>query len=135
MVIMNVRGNGRDLELRFYPRTDVSFPLVCETGGAERRVVHSRNLSRKGIEVDLTLTDVEAIRAGSEPDALFPGVILHFGEAATRTPIDGLRLTGELFRLRRTSQSHYVGFFRFTGPGQEFETVIRDALRIFTGCD
>lgn len=126
---MSSRENNRDIELRFYPRADVSFPLVCEVGDGERRIIHSRNLSRKGIEVDLTLADVEAIRAASEPDTLFPQAVLHFEGAAIKAPLDGLRLASELFRLRRTSQARYVGFFRFTGPGETFEPVIRDALK------
>lgn len=125
---MNMNQDSRDIELRFYPRTDVDFTLTY-TAGETQRVIHSRNLSRKGIEVDLEQSDVEAIRAAGPRDALFPRVRLTFDRTATRTPLDGLQVDAELFRLRRTSQTHYVGFFRFSDPGRDVEAVVREALK------
>lgn len=125
---MNMKQDSRDIELRFYPRTDVDFTLTY-TAGETQRVIHSRNLSLKGIEVDLGQPDVDAIRAAGPRDALFPRVRLAFESGATRTPLDGLQVDAELFRLRRTSQTHYVGFFRFADPDNTVEPVIREALK------
>lgn len=125
---MSIEQDSRDIDLRFYPRTDVDFTLTY-TAGETQRVIHSRNLSRKGIEVDLGQPDVDAIRAAGPRDALFPRVRLTFDSSATRTPLDGLQVDAELFRLRRTSQTHYVGFFRFADPGDTVEPVIREALK------
>lgn len=125
---MKMNQDSLDMELRFYPRTDVDFTLTY-TAGETQGVIHSRNLSRKGIEVDLEQADVEAIRAAGPRDALFPRVRLTFDRSATETPLDGLQVDAELFRLRRTSQVHYVGFFRFSDPGEEVEAVVREALK------
>lgn len=121
------RQGGRDLELRFYPRTDVDFTLTCTTGQTQR-VLRSRNLSRKGLEVDLEQADVDVIRGVIPPGVLFPRLRLIFDRAATPPPMEGLAVDAELFRLRRTSQVHYVGFFRFAGLGQAEEAAILRAL-------
>ncbi|MEX1198645.1 MAG: hypothetical protein WEB57_12390 [Pseudohongiellaceae bacterium] len=123
-----MKQNRRDIELRFYPRTDVDFTLTY-TAGETQRVIQSRNLSRKGIEVDLEQSDVDAIRAASPPDALFPRARLLFDQGAAPTPLDGMQLEAELFRLRRISQARYVGFFRFADPGEDVEAVIHEALK------
>lgn len=122
-----MKKNSRDIELRFYPRTDVDFTLTY-TAGETQRVIRSRNLSRKGIEVDLEKSDVDVIRAAGPSNALFPCVRLEFDPDTTPAPLEGLQLDAELFRLRRTSQTHYVGFFRFADPGETVEAVIREAL-------
>jgi hypothetical protein len=125
---MSMTRDSRDIELRFYPRTDVDFTLTY-TAGELQRVIKSRNLSRNGIEVDLEPADVEAIRAAGAPGALFPRVVLTFDREATRTRLDGLQVEAELFRLRRTSQAHYVGFFRFSDREESVETLLREVLK------
>lgn len=126
---MSMKQDSRDIELRFYPRTDTDFTLTY-TAGETQRVIHSRNLSRNGVEVDLGQSDVDAIRAASPRDAMFPRVRLTFDRAATRTPLDGLQVNAELFRLRRISQTRYVGFFRFADSDGGVEPVIRETLKV-----
>lgn len=126
---MSMKQNSRDIELRFYPRADVDFTLTY-TAGETQRVIRSRNLSRKGIEVNLEQSDVDVIRAAGPSNALFPRVRLAFDRGSAPPPLDGLQLDAELFRLRRTSQTHYVGFFRFADPDETVEAVIRRALKV-----
>lgn len=117
-----------DTDQRFFPRIEVSLPVVLEVAGTTVKT-RSRNISVKGIEVDLTRPDVELINNSQSAKQLWPMVLLRFGDEATGSPLDDMTIEAEMFTSRRLSQQCYVAFFRFAGVTKEFAAILDRAVK------